>query len=260
MSMRKIYKYSGIIIILIFCFAMFTSVAFAEPIALPKIGVDIDSSSNPEDVTSSIQVILLLTVLALAPSILIMMTGFTRIIIILSFLRNAMGTQQMPPNQVLIGLALFLTLFVMSPVINDINENAFKPYSNGEITQEVAIEKSSGIIKTFMLKQTEKKDLGLFISLSGVKTPIKQEDIPKLPLTTVIPAFLISELTTAFKIGFLIYIPFLVIDMVVSSTLMSMGMMMLPPVMISMPFKILLFIMVGGWNLLTQSIVNTFVR
>ena len=241
-------------------FIMFATYVHASPdtIPIPRIGINVDSSDNPRDVTTSIQILLLLTVLTLAPSILMMMTGFSRIIIILSFLRNAMGTQQMPPNQVLIGLALFLTLFVMNPVLTQLNDEALKPYSSGEITQQAALDKSSGIIKEFMLKHTAKKDLGLFVSLSGMKTPIKEEEVPNLPLTVIIPAFLISELTVAFKIGFLIYIPFLVIDMVVSSTLMSMGMMMLPPVMISLPFKILLFIMVGGWNLLTQSIINSF--
>jgi len=233
---------------------------YAEPdLSMPNVDVSIGTSNSPEDVTSTIQVLLLLTVLSLAPAILMMMTSFTRVIIVLSFLRNALGTQQMPPNQVLIGLALFLTLFIMSPVISDINENAYKPYSNQEITQQVAIDRSSKTIKNFMLKQIEEEDLALFVSLSGAKTPINKEEIPNLPLTIIIPAFLISELTIAFKMGFLIYLPFLVIDIVVASTLMSMGMMMLSPVMISLPFKILLFIMVGGWNLLTQMIVNSFV-
>lgn len=254
---------SKLFLILVFaCIILFSSFAYAEPetqtMNLPKLGISIDSSDNPKDVTSSIQILLLLTILALAPSILLMMTCFTRVIIILSFLRNAMGTQQMPPNQVLIGLALFISLFIMSPVLTEINEKAYKPYSNSEITQQEGLERSSTIIKTFMIKQVDKKDLGLFVSLSGMKTPIKEEDVPKLPLTIIVPAFMISELTIAFKIGFLIYLPFLVIDMVVSSTLMSMGMMMLPPVMISLPFKILLFIMVGGWNLVTQSIINSF--
>jgi flagellar biosynthesis protein FliP len=165
----------------------------------------------------------------------------------------------MPPNQVLVGLALFLTLFVMNPVITELNDKAYKPYTENTITQQQALDNAQVVIKTFMIKQTSKKDLGLFVSLSGVKTKIEEDKIVELPLTTIVPAFLISELTTAFKMGFLIYIPFLVIDMVVASTLMSMGMMMLPPVMISLPFKILLFIMVGGWNLLSQSIVQSFV-
>ena len=258
--MKKKGKLFIAVTILFIVLVAFALNVYAEPdLALPKVDVTVGTSDNPEDVTSSIQILLLLTILSLAPSILIMMTSFTRIIIVLSFFRNALGTQQMPPNQVLIGLALFLTLFIMSPVINEINDTAYKPYSNNEITQQVALERSSKTIKTFMLKHTEKKDLALFVSLSGTQTPIKEENIPNLPLTIIIPAFLISELTIAFKMGFLIYLPFLVIDIVVSSTLMSMGMMMLSPVMISLPFKVLLFIMVGGWNLLTQMIVNSFV-
>lgn len=239
---------------------LLASNVYAEPeLSVPNIDISVGTSDSPEDFTTSIQLLLLITVLSLAPAILIMMTAFTRIIIVLSFLRNALGTQQMPPNQVLIGLALFLTLFVMGPVISDINENAYQPYSNSEITQQVALERAETSLKGFMIKHIEKKDLALFVSLSGTTTPISEDEIPKLPLTIIIPAFLISELTTAFKMGFLIYLPFLVIDLVVSSTLMSMGMMMLSPVMISLPFKVLLFIMVGGWNLVTQMIINSFV-
>jgi flagellar biosynthesis protein FliP len=251
-------------IIVIFISVLFVSSAYAATTTTsggnPTIKIEVNGgdAKNPQDTSSAIQILLLLTVLSLAPSILIMMTSFTRIIIILSFLRNALGTQQMPPNQVLIGLALFLSLFIMNPVITDINDNAFQPFTKGEISQQAALDKSSTSIKGFMLKQTREKDLELFIKLSGAKTPIKKQELPKLPLTTVIPAFLISELKTAFIMGFFIFIPFLVIDMVVSSTLMSMGMMMLPPVMISLPFKILLFIMVDGWSLITQSIVTSF--
>lgn len=232
---------------------------YAEPLDLP-ITVQIGNQAN--NTASSIQVLLLLTVLSLAPSIIIMLTSFTRIIVVLSFLRNALGTQQMPPNQVLIGLALFLTLFVMRPVISDINEQAYQPLKNEQIGQQEALDRSSAIIKNFMIEQildhNREKDLALFMKLSGMDTPINRDELPNLPLTVVVPAFLISELTIAFKIGFLIYIPFLIIDMVVSSTLMSMGMMMLSPVMISLPFKILLFVMVDGWNLLIQSIVRSF--
>lgn len=237
----------------------------AEPnISITQDGINIGASQNPKDVSSSIQLLLMLTVLAVAPSILIMMTGFTRIIVILSFLRNALGTQQMPPNQVIIGLALFISFFVMTPVLTDINDNAFQPYSKGEITSQQAIEKSSQTIKTWMVKQIfsnkREKDLELFMTLSGQKDPIKVQDASKLSLTIVAPAFLISELMVAFKFGFLIFLPFLIIDIVVSSTLMSMGMMMLPPTMISLPFKILLFILVDGWSMLTQSIVVSFAR
>jgi len=246
------------IIIVLAVFALFTSTAFAEPVFPFKFGFNVEPAEKPEEVATSIQILLLLTILSLAPSILIMMTSFTRIIIVLSFLRNALGTQQVPPNQVLIGLALFLTLFTMSPVIKEINETALQPYTRGEITQQAALDNSAQIIKTYMLKQfRDEKDLALFVSLAGIETPVRPE---QLPLTVVIPAFLINELTIAFKMGFLLYIPFLIIDMVVSSTLMSMGMMMLPPVMISLPFKILLFIMVGGWNLVTRTVIDSFVR
>lgn len=252
---NKLRGLQVIIVILITTF--FCSNAYAETSFPFKIGLNVEPAQNPKDVSSSIQILLLLTVLALAPSILIMLTSFTRIIIVLSFIRNALGTQQMPPNQVLIGLALFLTLFIMEPVASNINTQALQPYSNGTITQQAAMDKSATIIKGFMLKQFKGKedDLAFFTSLAKIKTPVKPAD---LPLTVVIPAFIINELTIAFKMGFLIYIPFLIIDMVVSSTLMSMGMMMLPPVTISLPFKILLFIMVDGWTLIAQTLVNSF--
>ncbi len=261
----RIKKFIFITCILVVVFCLMMGRAMAEPnISVTQGGISIGASDNPEEVSSSIQLLLMLTVLSVAPSILIMMTGFTRIIIILSFLRNALGTQQMPPNQVLIGLALFITFFVMSPVITDINQNAFQPYSKGEINSQQAIEKSSGTIKTWMVKQIfsnkREKDLELFMTLGGQKEPIKVQEASKLSLSIVAPAFLISELMVAFKFGFLIFLPFLIIDIVVSSTLMSMGMMMLPPTMISLPFKILLFILVDGWSMLTQSIVVSFAR
>jgi len=232
--------------------------AFAEPgISISDEGITIRSTDNPEETSNSIKLLLYLTVLSVLPSILIMMTSFTRIIIVLSFLRNAMGTQQMPPNQVLIGLALFLTLFIMSPVLSDLNEQALKPFSDNEITMEQAIDNASGIMKDFMLYRagTREKDIALFANMAGIDPP---DDIHDLPMKVVIPAFMISELTVAFKIGFILYIPFLVIDMVVASTLMSMGMMMLPPVMISLPFKILLFLLVDGWNLVAGTILKSF--
>lgn len=249
-------------IIFLLCI-LFLTVAFAVNVyAAPGIsisddGITIHSSDDPEDVSNSIKLLLYLTVLSILPSILIMMTSFTRIIIVLSFLRNAMGTQQMPPNQVLIGLALFLTLFIMSPVLTDLNEQALKPFSDNEITMEQAVDNASSVMKDFMLIKagTREKDLAMFANIAGVDAP---ENIDDLPMTVIIPAFMISELTIAFKIGFMLYIPFLVIDMVVASTLMSMGMMMLPPVMISMPFKILLFLLVDGWNLIAGTIIRSF--
>lgn len=247
------------LIAFIFIFmAVFCVNAFAAPgISISDEGITITSSDDPEDVSNSIRLLLYLTVLSILPSILIMMTSFTRIIIVLSFLRNAMGTQQMPPNQVLIGLALFLTLFIMAPVMTDLNEQALKPFTENEITMEQAIDNASTVMKDFMLNtaKTREKDLALFANIAGIDAP---EDIHDLPMKVVIPAFMISELTVAFKIGFMLYIPFLVIDMVVASTLMSMGMMMLPPVMISLPFKILLFLLVDGWNLTAGTLIRSF--
>ncbi len=251
---KKIFFFAGIIFLMV----VFCTGVYAEPgISISDEGITITSTDDPEEISNSIKLLLYLTVLSILPSILIMMTSFTRIIIVLSFLRNAMGTQQMPPNQVLIGLALFLTLFIMSPVLTDLNEQALKPFSDNEITMEQAIDNASGVMKDFMLNtaKTREKDLALFANIAGVDAP---EDINDLPLTVVIPAFIISELTVAFKIGFMLYIPFLVIDMVVASTLMSMGMMMLPPVMISLPFKILLFLLVDGWNLTAGTLIRSF--
>lgn len=253
------------VLVLIFCFLGAKSVLAANDpnVSITKDGIQIGTSDDPKEVSSSIQLLLLLTILSVAPSILIMMTGFTRIIIILSFLRNALGTQQMPPNQVLIGLALFITFFVMGPVLSDINDNALQPYVNKEITQQQAIDKSSQTIKTWMVKQIfnnkREDDLELFMELAGQKA-VSVQEAPNLSLKIIAPAFMISELYIAFKFGFFIFLPFLIIDIVVSSTLMSMGMMMLPPSMISLPFKILLFVLVDGWAMLTQSIVTTFVR
>jgi len=246
------------LILVVLCFALLSNVAFAAPgISISDEGITINSTDDPVEISASIKLLLLLTVLSILPSILIMMTSFTRIIIILSFLRNSMGTQQTPPNQVVIGLALFLTFFIMSPVMADINQNALVPFSENRISLQEALDTSEDIIKDNMLKYTRDKDLALFASIAGVAPP---EELTDLPLTVVTPAFMISELNTAFRMGFMLYIPFLVIDMVVASTLMAMGMMMLPPVMISMPFKILLFIMVDGWNLLTETIIKSFVR
>lgn len=256
---RKSRLWALQVAVVILTIIIFSSNAYAEQ-ALPfKFGFSVEPANTPQETSSSIQILLILTVLSLAPSILIMMTSFTRIIIVLSFLRNAMGTQQMPPNQVLIGLALFLSLFIMTPVINDINKQAYEPFNKGEITQQQALDNSSRAIKGFMLKQfgNNEKELSFFVSLANIKTPV--EDAIELPLSVVIPAFILNELTIAFKIGFMIYIPFLIIDMVVSSTLMSMGMMMLPPIMISLPFKVLLFIMVDGWNLISRTLISSFI-
>ncbi|WP_326910432.1 flagellar type III secretion system pore protein FliP [Sedimentibacter sp. MB31-C6] len=217
------------------------------------LNMDINGSA-----VDTIEILVLLTVVTLLPSILIMMTSFTRIIMVLSFFKNAIGLQQTPPNQVLIGIALFLTLFVMSPVIEEVNTVAYEPYKNEEITLDEFYVAASGPIKEFMLKQTGKNEMKMFMDMSRDEEIIGAEDVGGLPLTVIIPAFITSELKRAFIIGFLLYIPFLIIDMIVASVLMSMGMMMLPPVMISMPFKLLLFIVVDGWSLLFKTLITTF--
>lgn len=235
-----------------------TAVAAAAPatVPLPNISIGVGQSSNPRDVATSLQVILLLTVLTLAPSLLILMTSFTRIVIVLSFVRNALATQQMPPNQVLIGLALFLTFFIMAPVFSQINRDALQPYLSGQVAQDVALQRAERPLREFMLKQfTSDKDLALFVSLAGLPKPNSSDDIPTYVL---IPAFALSELKKAFQMGFMIFIPFIVIDMIVASTLMSMGMMMLPPMMISLPFKIILFVLVDGWYLVAKSLITSF--
>lgn len=203
----------------------------------------------------TLDILLLLTIVALLPSIVIMMTSFTRTVIILSFLRNALGIQQTPPNMVLVGIALFLTLFIMDPVIKQINTEAYTPYKNQEITQEEALTRASVPIKKFMLENTEKSTVKLFTDMAKIEAP---ENVEDLPMRVVIPSFMTSELKRAFMAGFLIFIPFLLIDIIVSSTLMSMGMIMLPPAMISLPFKLLLFVTVNGWELLFSQIVKSF--
>ncbi|MDA8414019.1 MAG: flagellar type III secretion system pore protein FliP [Desulfobacteraceae bacterium] len=231
------------------------SVAMAEPLALPTISVGMGKVTKPGDMAVVLQIFFLMTILSLAPGLLIMTSSFTRIVVVLSFLRTAMGTQQAPSNQIVIGLSLFLTFFVMSPVWQQVNTQALQPYKEQKISQEQAIELGVAPVRKFMFSQTREKDLALFISLSKLPRPKNAADIPIL---TLIPAFIISELRTSFQIGFLIYIPFLVVDMVVASVLMSMGMMMLPPVMISLPFKILLFVLVDGWGLVIGSLVKSF--
>jgi len=230
-------------------------VSESEAIPLPNITLGVENADDPEKVSSALQILVLLTILTLAPAILIMTTSFARIIIVLSFLRQAMGTQQTPPTQILIGLALFLTMFVMGPVWSEINEGALKPYMEEELGQFEALKLAEIPIKRFMLNHTREKDLSLFINLSEDKSPESEEDIS---IQTVVPAFIISELKTAFQIGFLIYIPFLILDMVVASILLSMGMMMLPPVLISLPFKLMLFVMVDGWYLTVGSLMKSF--
>lgn len=231
---------------------LFHSHAYAEP--LPNVNISIGDETEGSG-SSAISIMLLLTVLSIAPAILMLMTSFTRIVIVLGFVRTSLGTQQMPPNQVLIGLAMFLTFFIMSPTLSQVNQVALQPYLKGEITQTQAFEKAAEPMKKFMFSQTREKDLLLFIKYTKTEKPKSYEDIP---ITVLVPAYAISELKTAFQMGFMIFIPFLIIDMVVSSTLMAMGMMMLPPVMISLPFKILLFILVDGWYLVVKSLLMSF--
>jgi len=223
-------------------------------ISLPNISMSMGNGSPAETVTA-IRILILFTVLSLAPAILIMMTSFTRIVVVLSFLRQALSTHNMPPNQLIIGLSLFLSFFVMAPVWKDITENALTPYLNEKIDQSTAISRAETPLRTFMFKQTREKDLMLFLEISGSVKPKTKRDVPTWVL---IPAFMVSELKTAFQIGFMLYLPFLIIDMVVASVLMAMGMMMLPPVVISLPFKLLLFVLVDGWDLVVGSLVRSF--
>lgn len=219
---------------------------------------NISSNAGSTSLSASMKMLLVLTVLSLAPFIIIMVTSFTRIIVVLHFLRSALGTQTTPPNQVLIGLALFLTLFIMSPVMAQINTDCIQPYEAGEMTQEEALNAGLKPIRTFMFKQTNRKDIKLFMQIESQKDDVTVEKVDDIKTAVLIPAFMISELRTAFIIGFLTYLPFIIIDMVVASTLMSMGMMMLPPTTISMPFKILLFVLADGWNLVIGQVVKTF--
>lgn len=227
----------------------------ADAQTLPKISLQVEEAVQGGDAAISLQIIFLLTILSLAPSILIMMTSFTRIVVVLSFLRSAIGTQQMPPNQLIIGLSLFLSFFVMAPVWERVNSEAIQPLIADEIPYQAALDRGMQPIREFMLKQTRQKDMALFVRLARTPHPRNRDDIPN---SVLIPSFIIGELRTAFQIGFLLFVPFLVIDLVVASILLSMGMMMLPPIMVSLPFKILLFVLVDGWNLIAQSLVTSF--
>lgn len=251
--MAEIQLLKKICFLLPFLMLSFYDVSFAAfDATIPGVNL---SSSEPGGVSTSIKIMLLLTILSVAPSILLLMTSFTRIVIVLSFVRTSLGTQQMPPNQVIIGLSLFLTMFIMGPVFSDINKEAYQPFMDGKLTQEQALDTAAKPIKEFMAKHTREKDLNLFLDYSKQKKP---ETIDDIPLHVLVPAYSISELKTAFQMGFMIFLPFLIIDMIVSSILMAMGMMMLPPVLISLPFKILLFILVDGWHLIVKSLLTSF--
>lgn len=227
----------------------------AAQVGLPTLDIKVGSANSPQDVSKGLQILVLLTVLTLAPAILIMGTAFTRIVIVLSLVRQAIGTPTLPPGQVIIGLSLILTFFVMSPTFNQVNEQALQPYLKGQMTQDAALGKAMTPLRTFMFKQTAPKDLELFMGLAKLKKPKNRGDVPTYVL---LPAFTISELKTAFQLGFIIFLPFLIIDVVVSSILVSMGMMFLPPTTISLPFKLVLFVLVDGWRLISQSLVAGF--
>ena len=247
---------SGLFCLVFFCLLIGPALAQSQAsIPIPKITFGLEQAQTPEEMVFSVQVLLLFTVLALAPTLLVMMTPFTRIVIVLGFLRQALGTQQAPPNQVLVGIALFMTLFVTMPMFQEANESALKPFLNKEINQEQAFERGLKPFRGFMLRQVRQPDLELYLNMSKTARPATPDDVPTHVL---IPAFITSELKSAFIIGFLVYIPFLIIDMVVASTLMSMGMMMLPPTVISLPFKLVLFVLIDGWNILSQALVGSF--
>jgi flagellar biosynthetic protein FliP len=245
-------KLATIISLLIMCGPFLTSISAQ---VLPKLTLSVADTNKPGDVTTTLQILFLVTILALAPSILIMMTSFVRIIIVLSFLRKAIGTQTMPPDQIMVGLALFLTMFIMMPVFTEMNEKAIQPFINQQIQFKEAIKLAGNPVRNFMLRQVNEKDVALFVRISKMPPPRNVDD---LPFEVIIPAFITGELKTGFIIGFILYIPFLVIDMIVASTLLSMGMMMLPPTMISMPFKIILFVLVDGWHLIVRQLVTSF--
>lgn len=261
---KTLRRISLFLIAFVFVFGVFSfskkAYATQTDISMPSISVNFGGTDNENTETSAttntMQLVFLVVLLALAPSIFMVLTCFTRIIIVFHFLRSALGTQQMPPNQVMIGLALFLTIFLMSPTFEKINAEAVQPLSRGEITQEEAVTRGLSPLREFMFKQADKKDIALFSQLAGKSYDV--DVLEEIPTTVLIPSFILGEVTKGFKIGFLIYMPFIVIDMVVASTLMAMGMMMLPPAMISLPFKILLFIMVNGWNLVVESLILTF--
>lgn len=241
------------VIFILTCLLWFAQVAAA--VNLPTLSIGINDAATPEDVSTGLQILFLLTILSVAPGILLMTTSFTRIVIVLGFVRQAMGTQNTPPNQIIIGMALFLTFFVMAPVINTINNKALQPYMDKQITQQQAMSETVNIMRDFMFSQVQESELQLFIDITQEEQPEDKKDISTMVL---IPAFMLSELKTAFQMGFMIYVPFLVIDMLVASVLMSMGMMMLPPIVISLPFKLLLFVLVDGWQLVVGSLMKSF--
>ena len=250
--------------LLVLCLAIFAGFFYLKPsysfaqtpsTSSPFFSINIEQEEDPGQVSVVLQIFLLLTVLSIAPALLIMMTSFTRIAIVLSVLRQAIGTHSMPPNQIILGLALFLTFFIMTPVWEEVNTKAIQPYLEKEITQKQALDNAFKPIRSFMFKQTREKDLAMLVKISNTARPKNMDDIPT---SVLIPSFILSELKTAFQMAFMLYVPFLVIDMVVASVLLSMGMMMLPPIMISLPFKLMLFVLADGWYLIVGSLVKSF--
>ena len=244
------------LILLALPYTLFFGASYADAqTSTPKIELNLSEVDDPDAFLPALKIVAVLTILSVAPAILLMTTSFTRILVVLAFVRQALGTQSMPPNQVLVGLAMFLTLFTMSPVLNEVMDNGISPYMEKSITQSKAIDEMIKPMRTFMLSEVREADLGVFMNIAKVEKPENADDVP---LNILMPAFLISELKTAFQMGFLIYIPFLIIDMVVSSILMAMGMMMLPPTVVSLPFKLVLFVLVDGWSILVDSLVKSF--
>lgn len=240
-----------------FLLMLFTTTAAKAAVAFPTITVGMGNANSPQEFTQGVQILVLLTILTLAPSIFIMTTAFIRIIIVLALTRQAIGMASLPPNQVLAGLALILTFFVMAPTFNTINQEAIQPYMKNQITQQAALDRGIEPLRKFMIEHTEEKELGLFLSMAKIEKPKNWKDVPTY---TLIPAFVISELKTAFKIGFIIFLPFLVIDIVVASILVSMGMLFLPPATVATPFKLILFVMIDGWFLVTKTLLEGFIR
>lgn len=263
LSTARARRCRGTLTLLLVLLALTASSLVAAPVAaqaedalpIPALRLDVGAAGSPGEQVTSLQILLVLTVLAVAPAILILMTAFTRIVIVLSFVRTSLGVQTLPPNQVLMGLALFLTLFVMAPTFRQVHSAAWVPYSEGRLSQADALTAAMEPMKEFMLGQTRKKDLDLMLQLSAQPRPEGPEDVPALSL---IPAFAISELRTAFQMGFLLFLPFVVIDLVVASTMMSMGMMMVPPALVSLPFKVLVFVLADGWHLVVRSLAVSF--
>lgn len=249
----KFIKHLGLILAGLFLNTVPTFAAMT----FPNINIGMQTANTPQDFTNGVQILIWLTILSLAPSILIMTTSFIRLVVVLALARQAIGAGTLPPNQVLTSLALILTFFIMAPTFNEINENALQPYMNNQITQQVALDRGIQPIRKFMLKQTHEKELALFVRMAKIEKPKTKDDLPTYVL---LPAFIMSELKTAFTIGFVVYLPFLVIDIVVSSVLVSMGMMFLPPTMIALPFKLIMFVMVDGWYLIVKSLVESFIK